>query len=122
LEISSSPPYDARLLDEIARDKVAYHLYLPAGNELARYLRFYTSDVTGSRKAMITNYGLNAFVKFGPEYHSFTDHMVIADVWLSGGKVPALMRAATFKLARNGGPLFLILPIARPGGPVWGNR
>jgi len=69
-------------------------------------LRFYTSDVTGSRKAMITNYGLNAFVKFGPECRSFTDHMVIADVWRSGGKVPALMRAAAFKLACNGALFF----------------
>jgi hypothetical protein len=47
LGISSLPPDDARHLDEIAREKVAYHPYLTAGNELAGYFRFYTLDVIG---------------------------------------------------------------------------
>ena len=47
LGISSSPLEDTRHLDEIARDKVAHHLYLTAGNELAGYVRFYTPDVIG---------------------------------------------------------------------------
>ena len=65
-----------------------------------------TRGVGGVAIEHFTECADSAFVKFGPECHSFTDHMVIADVWRSGGKVPALMRAAAFKLARNGGPLF----------------
>ncbi len=106
-ELGISPsPDDARHLDEMARDKVARHLYLTADNTLAGCLRLYTSDVIGPSTEMITNYGLNAFIEFGPECLSFTDHMVIAGGWRNGGKVPALMRAAAFKLARNSGALF----------------
>ncbi len=96
---------DEQRLDEKARDEVARHLFLIADNAIAGCLRLYTSEMIAPSDEMIINYGLNAFLEFGPECLSFTDHMVIAEKWRDG-KAPALMTAAAFKLARNGGALF----------------
>jgi CRP-like cAMP-binding protein len=54
---------------------------------------------------MVQTYDLDAFDAFGPEYLSFTDHMVIGNRW-RGSKAPALMTAAAFKLARSAGAHF----------------
>ncbi len=105
LGISPSPVNNARHLEEMARDKIARHLFLTADNAIAGYLRLYTSDMLGPSQEMIGNYGLDAFAEFDAKCLSFTDHMVIAAGWRDG-KVPALMRAAAFKLARNDGAHF----------------
>ncbi|MDA1101448.1 MAG: cyclic nucleotide-binding domain-containing protein [Proteobacteria bacterium] len=105
LGISTFPGTDERQHNEDARDEIARHLFLIADNEIAGCLRLCTSEMIDPSEEMIINYGLNAFRDFEPACLSFTDHMVIAQSWRDG-KVPALMKAAAFKLARNGGALF----------------
>jgi len=105
LGVSPLPTADRQHLEEIARDEAARHLFLTAGNKIAGSLRLYTSEMIAPSRDMITNYGLNAFIDFEPEDISFTDHMAIAKRWRDG-KVPALLMAAAFKLARNGGAQF----------------
>jgi predicted GNAT family N-acyltransferase len=101
LGVSPLATTDQQRLDEQERDEAARHLFLIADNAIAGSLRLFTSEMIRPSKEMITNYGLNAFIEFGPERLSFTDHLAIAEHWRDG-KVPALMMAAAFKLAHNG--------------------
>jgi hypothetical protein len=105
LGVSPLSTTDKQRLDEAARDEAARHLFLVADGKIAGSLRLYTSEMIPPSKTMITNYGLNAFIEFESARLSFTDHMAIAECWRDG-KVPALMMAAAFKLARNGGAQF----------------
>ncbi len=91
--------------DEADRDKAARHLFLTANSEVAGCLRLYSADRLAPSKEMVEIYALRAFSAFGPEYLSFTDHMVIGKRW-RGSQAPALMTAAAFKLARSAGAHF----------------
>lgn len=105
LGIDATIPSEAQRRDEAARDEAARHLYLTAGQEIVGCLRLYASDMVVPSEQMIAAYLLDAFMEFGPECLSFSDHMAIAKAW-RGGRVSALMKAAAFKLARNSGALF----------------
>ncbi|MBT3373569.1 MAG: cyclic nucleotide-binding domain-containing protein [Rhodospirillaceae bacterium] len=97
--------YGQQRLDHAARDKAARHLFLTSNGAVAGCLRLYTSDMIAPSPEMTSIYGLDAFADFGPEYLSFSDHMVIGERW-RGSQAPALMTAAAFKLARSAGAHF----------------
>ncbi|MDP6564348.1 MAG: cyclic nucleotide-binding domain-containing protein [Alphaproteobacteria bacterium] len=87
------------------RDQRAQHLFVTADGEIAGCLRLVTAERTPPTEDMRIAYDLDAFQDLPPKRLTFSDRLAVAEAWRSS-RVPALLTAAAFKLARSSGARF----------------